>query len=81
MITLNAKGGWMTKIKNNTRGNITVDAKTTLLKRQQGKCLHCGLRFIDGNVLEVHHRNGDKHDSRYDNLLLLHAHCHDEVHG
>ena len=55
--------------------------KTTLLKRQQGKCHHCGLRFIDGNVLEVHHHNGDKNDSRYDNLLLLHAHCHDEVHG
>ena len=54
--------------------------KTTLLKRQRGKCPHCRLRFMDGDVLEVHHRNGDKHDSRYDNLLLLHGHCHDEVH-
>jgi RNA-directed DNA polymerase len=54
--------------------------KTNLLKRQRGKCLHCGLRFIDGNVLEVHHRNGDHLDNRYDNLWLLHAHCHDEVH-
>ena len=55
--------------------------KTTLLKQQRGKCPHCGLRFMDGSVLEVHHRNGDKNDSRYDNLLLLHGHCHDEVHG
>lgn len=26
------------------------------------------------------YRNGNKHDSSYDNLLLLHGHCHDEVH-
>jgi RNA-directed DNA polymerase len=55
--------------------------KTNLLRRQRSTCPHCGLRFFDGNVLEVHHLNGDKNDSRYDNLLLLHAHCHDEVHG
>ncbi|MBU0511216.1 MAG: group II intron reverse transcriptase/maturase, partial [Chloroflexi bacterium] len=34
--------------------------KTTLLKRQRSKCHHCRLRFMDGDVLEVHHRNGDK---------------------
>jgi RNA-directed DNA polymerase len=54
--------------------------KTSLLKYQRGKCPLCELRFMDNDVLEVHHRNGDKHDSRYDNLLLLHGHCHDEVH-
>jgi RNA-directed DNA polymerase len=74
-------GDWLYWGARLSRTPVYPKKKTTLLKRQQGKCPHCGLRFMDGNVLEIHHRNGDKNDSRYDNLLLLHAHCHDEVHG
>ncbi|MEG3851200.1 group II intron reverse transcriptase/maturase [Microcoleus sp. herbarium19] len=52
----------------------------TLLKRQKGKCTHCGLHFTEESVLEVDHvipkSKGGK-DS-YDNLQLLHRHCHDE---
>jgi RNA-directed DNA polymerase len=50
-----------------------------LLKRQRGKCRHCGLFFRDGDVLEVDHvipkSAGGK--STFDNLQLLHGHCHD----
>lgn len=52
---------------------------TTLLKRQKGKCAHCGLYFRESDVMEVDHRipksQGGK-DS-YDNWQLLHRHCHD----
>ena len=52
---------------------------TTLLKRQKGKCTHCGLFFKDGDLLETDHINpkakGGKNS--YDNLQLLHRHCHD----
>jgi len=34
-----------------------------------------------GTFTEVHHHNGDKHDNKYEHLLLFHADCHDEVHG
>lgn len=51
----------------------------SLLKRQQGKCRECGLRFREGDVWEVDHviprRRGGT--SGIHNLQLLHRHCHD----
>lgn len=50
-----------------------------LLKRQKGKCTHCGLMFKHGDVLEVDHiipkTRGGKDE--YKNFQLLHRHCHD----
>ena len=57
-----------------------TDKRTaTLLKRQKGKCTHCGLFFRDGDVLEIDHitPKSKKGKDRYDNLQLLHRHCHD----
>ncbi|QDZ41184.1 group II intron reverse transcriptase/maturase [Euhalothece natronophila Z-M001] len=52
----------------------------SLLKKQKGKCNYCGLAFRDGDVWEVDHviprSKGGKDD--YENLQLLHRHCHDE---
>lgn len=51
----------------------------TLLKTQKGKCTHCGLFFNDGDLMEIDHkipRSKSGKDS-YDNLQLLHGHCHD----
>ncbi len=53
--------------------------ESKLLKRQKGKCAHCGLTFKPGDVWEVDHiqpkcKGGE---DRYDNLQLLHKHCHD----
>ncbi len=51
----------------------------TLLKRQRGKCQHCGLHFRDGDLLEKDHVvaivNGG--DDKKNNKQLLHRHCHD----
>lgn len=50
----------------------------TLLKRQKGKCAHCGRNFKDGDLKEIDHKipraKGGK--DTYDNLQLLHRHCH-----
>ncbi len=50
-----------------------------LLKKQKGKCTHCGLFFNHEDLMEIDHKiprsKGGK-DS-YDNLQLLHGHCHD----
>lgn len=53
--------------------------EATLLKRQKGKCNHCGLFFRDGDIWEIDHSiprsKGGKDE--YNNLQLLHKHCHD----
>jgi RNA-directed DNA polymerase len=52
----------------------------TLLKKQKGKCTHCGMYFREEDVLEIDHITpkslGGKDD--YKNLQILHRHCHDE---
>lgn len=53
---------------------------TQLLKFQRGTCPHCGLRFMTEEIMEVHHRDGNRQNYNLLNLELLHGHCHDEVH-
>jgi len=52
-----------------------------LLKRQGGKCAGCGLIFMPGDLLEVHHQDGKHSNHQQKNLAVLHRHCHDAVHG
>ncbi len=54
---------------------------TRLFERQEGRCMWCGLRFTAEDIVEVHHRDGDRSNNRYRNLGLLHGHCHDAIHG
>jgi RNA-directed DNA polymerase len=50
-----------------------------LLKKQKGKCTHCGHYFKEEDIMEVDHiipeTLGGKDE--YKNLQLLHRHCHD----
>ncbi len=52
-----------------------------LLREQQGRCGRCGLRLTTEDVLEIHHQDGNRSNNRLSNLVLLHAHCHDQAHG
>ena len=67
---------WSTRMGNNPEMPNKV---AKLLKKQKGKCTHCGLFFREDDVREIDHRipksQGGK-DS-YDNWQLLHRHCHD----
>lgn len=51
----------------------------TLLKKQKGKCNHCGLNFKHEDLIEIDQiipkSKGGK--NQYDNLQALHRHCHD----
>ncbi len=54
--------------------------KAKLLKQQKGKCPWCGLSFQHWDVLEVDHiiPRALRGKDEYQNLQLLHRHCHDE---
>jgi len=51
----------------------------TLLKKQKGKCNHCGLTFKYGDLIEIDHINPKSKGGKnhYDNLQALHRHCHE----
>lgn len=51
-----------------------------LLNQQKGKCPHCGLRFKLEDLMEIHHISKNHHNNKWENLILLHRHCHDQVH-
>lgn len=51
-----------------------------LLKQQKGKCSHCKLRFKMDDLMEVHHIDRNHNNNKWENLTLVHRHCHDEVH-
>ena len=54
--------------------------KASLLKKQKGKCTHCGLYIRDGDIQETDHIIAKKLSGKnvYSNYQLLHGHCHDE---
>jgi len=68
---------WSTRMGNNPEMPSRV---SKLLKKQKGKCTHCGLFFRENDVMEVDHKipktQGGK--DTYDNWQLLHRHCHDK---
>jgi len=48
-----------------------------LLKKQNGRCLECGLLFMPDDLIEEHHVYHNLDKSRW-HLELLHRHCHDK---
>lgn len=67
---------WSTRMGNSPE---MPSREAKLLKKHKGKCSHCGLFFRENDVIEVDHiipkSQGGK--DYYDNLQLLHRHCHD----
>ncbi|PPT05978.1 Retron-type RNA-directed DNA polymerase [Geitlerinema sp. FC II] len=51
----------------------------SLLKKQKGKCAHCGHTFREEDVMEIDHIAPKSKGGKdvYKNLQLLHRHCHD----
>lgn len=68
---------WSTRMGRNP---LLSNRKASLLKKQKGKCKLCNALFKEGDLLEIDHTiptaNGGK--DTYDNLQLLHRHCHDK---
>lgn len=52
-------------------------------QNQQWECPACGKFLLSGEAIHTHHRKAVKEGGRedIDNLILLHRHCHEKVHG
>jgi group II intron reverse transcriptase/maturase len=63
------------------RNSVLYDGATAkTLNRQNHSCGHCGLKFIDGERVHLHHVDGNHHNWKQDNLLAIHESCHDYIH-
>ncbi len=68
---------WSTRMGRNLE---MPTSKAIRLKKQKGKCNWCGLHFREGDILEEDHIIATALGGKnvYENLQLLHGHCHDE---
>jgi RNA-directed DNA polymerase len=72
-------GNWTYWSKRRGEYPETPNRVATLIKRQKGICPHCGLYFTSTDTVEVDHIKPTSLGGKdtYDNLQLLHKHCHD----
>jgi RNA-directed DNA polymerase len=72
-------GNWIYWSKRRGEYPETTNRVATLIKKQKGICSHCGLYFTSTDIVEVDHIKPTSLGGKdtYDNLQLLHKHCHD----
>ncbi len=51
-----------------------------VLKRQNHSCARCGLKTTSEEQVNLHHKDGNHHNWKLDNLEALHESCHDYLH-
>ena len=51
-----------------------------VLKRQNHSCARCGLKTTSEEQVKLHHKDGNHHNWKPNNLEALHQSCHDYVH-
>lgn len=51
-----------------------------MLQRQSHKCGHCGLSFLPGEKIHLHHKDGNHSNWKYSNLTAVHRSCHQYIH-
>lgn len=72
-------GNWVYWNKRRGESPDTPSRVSKLIKKQKGICSHCGLYFTSTDIVEVDHIKPTSLGGKdtYDNLQLLHKHCHD----
>jgi len=51
-----------------------------VLIKQDHKCGYCGLRFIDGEDIHLHHIDGNHNNWKSQNMMAVHQSCHQYIH-
>ncbi|CAD5934151.1 putative reverse transcriptase [Planktothrix tepida] len=72
-------GNWTYWSKRRGKYPETPNRVSKLIKKQKGICPDCGLYFTSTDIVEVDHIKPTSLGGKdtYDNLQLLHKHCHD----
>ncbi|MEG4396713.1 group II intron maturase-specific domain-containing protein [Microcoleus sp. BROC3] len=72
-------GNWIYWSKRRGEYPETPTRVAFLIKKQKGICSHCDLYFTSTDIVEVDHIKPTSLGGKdtYDNLQLLHKHCHD----
>ena len=72
-------GNWIYWSKRRGEYPATPTRIASLIKKQKGICSHCDLYFTSTDIVEVDHIKPTSLGGKdiYDNLQLLHKHCHD----
>lgn len=73
-------GDWVYRSTRMARHPELPKRNAYLLNQQKGRCPHCRMRFTVNDLMEIHHKDGNHRNDKWDNLQLLHRHCHDGVH-
>ncbi|NEO82412.1 reverse transcriptase domain-containing protein [Moorena sp. SIO4G3] len=64
----------------NRNSRLYSDATSDVLKRQNHTCGHCGLKFLEGEDVQLHHVDGNHDNWSKKNLLAVHQSCHQMIH-
>lgn len=51
-----------------------------LLKKQSHTCGMCGYKFLPGERVHLHHKDGNHNNSKKNNLEVIHRSCHQYIH-
>jgi len=63
------------------RNSKLYDGLTSkVLKRQNHSCARCGLKTTSEERVNLHHKDGNHHNWKNNNLEALHESCHDYLH-
>ena len=63
------------------RESKLYDGKTAkLVKKQNHTCTCCGMKFLPGEDIQLHHKDGNHDNWKDDNLEVIHQSCHQYKH-
>ena len=63
------------------RNSVLYDGATAkTLRKQSHSCGHCGLKFLEGERVELHHIDGKHNNWDEKNLIAIHRSCHHYAH-